>query len=360
MLRKKCKWLIGILVAAAIICSGISWASGQEVVNWPKRKIRVYVMFSPGGTTDLVVRAICRQMERYLKVPIEIMNKPGAAGAIATEFVRKLPADGYTWLGFAGNRIYRVLGISDTVWYRDWYMWAGGGDVVSIFVRSDSPIKDFNDLLKILREKPESIVLGCAGVGGGQHIYAMRLFEEHLGLKPRYAQYKGGAPTTIACLGGEVDAALCKLPEQVDFFRSGDLRPLAIGWNKPIYVKGYGEVPLITEFVPDFDPTPHLTPFGVAVRREVPDYVVKRITDAFKFAMKQEEVQNFFEEKAIVPLGLYGEELLKSISKAETIFSWAAWKVGVAKRNPEEVGIPKVEDWKWPPKDWVPWPIKNE
>lgn len=331
--------------------------------QWPTRPINVYVQFSAGGTTDVVVRVIAGEMSKFLGQPIAIINMPAAGGAAATRLVLDSPSDGYTMLGFSSSYgRHSVLGLGDYAWY-DFYNWLAASDTVSIAVRSNSPYKDLNQLMDDLAKKGGRISFAHAGIGTAQHL-ATEVFMNVTGLQPNVVPYPGGNPATVSAIGGETDVVVSKLPEQAEYLRAGRLRSLASFTSEPVMVSGYGEIPPITEFVPDMATylPGLLTTFGPAVKRDTPGYIVKRINDAFLFAVEQESVKQQFDRLNIVTQGLTGDEADQMFSKTVSISSWLMWDVEATQHSPAEFNIPKIEAWTWPPSghpsrsEYIPWP----
>jgi len=103
---------VGALGAAASMPMLLS-ANPARAAKWPERPITLTIMYSAGGGTDVGLRAISTEMAKATGWDINVINKPGSVGAIATAFVQDKPADGYWWLGAANyNKFVRVMGHS--------------------------------------------------------------------------------------------------------------------------------------------------------------------------------------------------------------------------------------------------------
>src|SRR5690554_4677075 len=89
------------LVAVVVILAAALATGGVFAQTWPQRPISVYVGWAAGGSSDIVVRALVREMEEYLGRPIQVTNVTGALGAIGATQVAQAPADGYLWFGGA-------------------------------------------------------------------------------------------------------------------------------------------------------------------------------------------------------------------------------------------------------------------
>lgn len=100
---KKVLWVVGL-----VLCS-ISLGLAQD---FPAKDLSGIIMWGAGGATDNVARALTPLAEKYLGKQVVLQNKPGATGAIATQWVHSQPADGYSFLWGAENpQLYRVLAL---------------------------------------------------------------------------------------------------------------------------------------------------------------------------------------------------------------------------------------------------------
>src|SRR5438876_4948933 len=88
--------MLRILCAILAVVALVSMAAAQE--PYPTRAITMVVAFPPGGLADNTARPVAAAMERILKQPVVVSNKPGAAGGVGNHFVASSRPDGYTLL----------------------------------------------------------------------------------------------------------------------------------------------------------------------------------------------------------------------------------------------------------------------
>lgn len=99
---------------------------------WPERPVTVVVMYSAGGGTDTVIRTLAGEMAKKMGWTINVVNKPGAVGGVATRFLLNKPQDGYWWLGAANyNKFVRVMGHSDSKAWEDWQYFQAANSLAS-------------------------------------------------------------------------------------------------------------------------------------------------------------------------------------------------------------------------------------
>src|SRR5260221_13639229 len=87
-----------VLVATALLLSGLACAQGDELRDYPNRPLRIVVGFTPGGGPDITARYIAQRLQETFKQPVIVENKPGAGGTVAAGMVARAPADGYMLL----------------------------------------------------------------------------------------------------------------------------------------------------------------------------------------------------------------------------------------------------------------------
>jgi tripartite-type tricarboxylate transporter receptor subunit TctC len=325
------------------VALAVSFTGGAALAAWPERPITVVVHFAAGGATDMVARALSAEMQKVLGQPISVVNMPGASGAVATAFVLAKPHDGYTLVGESDNiRMFQVMDLGNFN-YKDFHHWIGAMGTLCISVRPDSPIKDGHDLIKFLKEKGASATVSGSGLGTGWHV-GMEMLKAVVGLDYKYVPYSGGHPATVAAIGGEVDIAATGLMEQAEFIRGKKVRPLMNFSDEPVELPGYGPIPPVTDFVPEMK---GLVPFGgwwgIAAPKGVPDEVLQKLDEAYKVAVNSEGFKKLCESQVMDWVGYDRAQSEELAAKDTSLVSWILWEVGVAKKNPADLGIPKPE-----------------
>ena len=217
--------------------------------NWPSRPIRLVVPFSPGGSTDITARVVADGLRPLLGQTVVVDNRAGASGNIAAELVARATPDGYTFLVSSATLATNVS------LYRK---------VSYDFVRDFAPMTQINFSTAVLVVNPslpaanlaEFIVMvkggqkvsyGTAGHGSSQHLGAA-LFNNMV-----HIPYKGGAPATIALVGGEVQSIFAPLIEVLPHIRSGAIRALGVCGKKSSPL--VASVPMISELLPRYEMT---------------------------------------------------------------------------------------------------------
>ncbi|RMD95741.1 MAG: tripartite tricarboxylate transporter substrate binding protein [Alphaproteobacteria bacterium] len=351
--------------AAGLAALQITIPGGALAQNYPARPITLVVMYAAGGGTDTIMRKLAEEMSAARGWTINVINKPGAVGGVATQYVMAQPADGYTILGAANyNRFVRVLGHADFVPWRDFVPMKAANALASWSVRKDSPFHTLQDVIEAAKANPGKISISTSGTGGVWHELAL-IIANIAGIELKYVPYKGGKPATLAGLQGETDIAGGGVHEHVDLVRAGQLRNLCQTGLEDIVLENGTVMPSIANILPE---SRKILPVGATynfiVRRETPAPILQAIADAFREAASSEGFQELMKKKFFQLDIKLGEEADREGALMETItvdiFNRFKDQIGAEVKTAEELGLPKPEDFDkwWPPEGYTPPPIK--
>jgi tripartite-type tricarboxylate transporter receptor subunit TctC len=320
------------------------------------RPIQAVIQFAAGGGTDAVVRTALKEAEPVLGQRINVSNMTGALGSIALEHVLQQPADGHTWLGCGGFVDYaRIAGMTASVAWRDWQFYQTNTSIASWSVHPDSPFKTFADVIEYARANPGKLRVSSDGIGGLWH-EAMAIIALKAGYKFTNVPFDGGAPATLAAVQKEVDVAGSGLHEQAQFIRAGRLRHLATFTSEPV---PFGDRTLepITKYVPAAaEQAPFGAVYAIALRRQTPKPVLQTLASVFERAVKSPGFQKMLADRFMQENFLTGAALDKKIAMMETQRAHLFQELGLAKKTPQELGLPspdKFDSW-WPPQGYQP------
>ena len=329
-------WAVAALVCFGVLALVFPAAAGE----WkPTKPITAIVPWPAGGATDLTVRILASQMEKVLGQRISVVNTPGASGAIGMQNAYDAPKDGYTWTGNADVSIvnYPVLDLMK-ITHRDWIHWYALMTPNIIATTADYPAKDVADLVRIMKEKPGQVAVASAGVGSSGHL-ALEVFKSATGAVPRHVPYAGGNPAVIATISGESNVVMQLSMEEADMIRAKKLKPLANSSSRTLVISGYGEVPPITKWFPNF---PSIgSHFGIMTAKGTPSEVAAAISKAFDVAAKSEALKKFADEKAVFLVNLKEGEAMTMLEQAASVITWSLFDNGAAKISPAQFNIAK-------------------
>jgi tripartite-type tricarboxylate transporter receptor subunit TctC len=243
---------MSFLFAAGLVALGATFAQAQ---TFPSKPVRIVVPYPPGGSVDIVTRAVAQRLGPMWGQPIIIENKAGGGTQIGAEVVAKSAPDGH--ILFATGM--ETFAISPFMYAKlsydaekDFTPVSGFGFSNQFLVMTtSSPLKSVADVIAQAKAKPGELLYGTIGLGGSSHIN-MVLFESMTGVKLTPVHYRGGAPLVTDLLGGHVPMSFLSGALVDQGIKAGKLRPAAIASKKRL--PQYPDVPTVDESgVPGFE-----------------------------------------------------------------------------------------------------------
>ena len=326
-----------MLAAAALV--GLSGAASAQSAWKPDKPITIIVPWGAGGSTDQVVRLLAKEIEGPLGQTVVIVNQPGASGSVGTKAVLEAPKDGYMWASGAAKDagVYAVSGLLNTK-LEDWHLYLAVINSSVIGVNPNTPFKTLDDLVKAMKEKPDTITVATAGIAssGGA---ALGAFSSGAGVKARHVTYDGGNPAVIATAGGETQVTTQLAVEQAQMIRAGRIRPLAVVGTKPLTLEGVPEIPAITKAIPSFPATDNY--FGIFVPKGVPAAVTQTLDKIWdENIAKSEALKKYATSQGAIVAVVRGDKAKEAVMPAIKEAAWGLWDRKEAKVDPASVGIP--------------------
>jgi putative tricarboxylic transport membrane protein len=204
--------------------------------KYPTRAIDIIVPYAPGGGTDIMYRNIEKIITQYKLIPqpVNIVNKPGGAGAIGKAFCLSKPADGYTFTCFdIGTVSQQIDGKAKWDYRKDFtYIARLVSDINLIIVRADSPINNAKEMVEAIKKKgPKSISLGGTSTGGPDHfanIELIRATKQQFNFVP----FNSGGEVVTNLLGGHIDAAWANPNEFIGQWEAKQVKIVGVATEK--------------------------------------------------------------------------------------------------------------------------------
>ncbi|MCC7486376.1 MAG: tripartite tricarboxylate transporter substrate binding protein [Burkholderiales bacterium] len=214
------------LAVLALIFAGLAPALAQ----YPVKPVRLILPFPPGGGTDTLGRQVAQKMAEQMGQQVIADNRPGAGANLGVEIAVKSPPDGYTMVmvtlsNAVGQTAYSRLSF-DLV--KDLSGIARLATIPHVLVVHPSvPVKSVKEYVAFTRARPGQLLYSSSGAGSAAHI-AGEYFASLTGVKMVHVPYKGGGPSMIALVGGEVGSCFATMPSAIGFIKSGKLRGVAV------------------------------------------------------------------------------------------------------------------------------------
>jgi len=222
--------------------------------TYPARPVHLVVGFSAGSASDIDARIVGQWLSERLGQPFVIDNRAGAGGNIASDFVVRAAADGYTLLYASTAVAINATLYEGKVSYdflRDTAPVAGVVRTpVVMEVNLDLPVKTVPEFIAYAKANPGKVNMATVGPGSAQHLYG-EYFNLMTGINMVPVHYHGAGPAITDLMAGRVQVMFDVVVSSLSYIRSGQLRALAVTTATPQEV--LPGVPTIGEFVPGYE-----------------------------------------------------------------------------------------------------------
>jgi tripartite-type tricarboxylate transporter receptor subunit TctC len=312
--------LISIIASlAALLAPAASHAQA-----WPTAKpIRIVVPFAPGGTTDILARALAPELQKALGQTVVVDNKPGAGGNLGAAEVAKAANDGYTLLmGTVGTHginaaLYPKLPYDPIKDFVPVSLVAG---VPNVVVMNPDAAKKYGietvaDLVRVVRSNPGRLNMASSGNGTSIHLSG-ELFKSMTKSFMVHIPYRGSGPALIDLMGGQMDIMFDNLPSSLQHVKSGRLKALAVTSAKRS--DAMPDLPTLAEaggpMLKGFDASSW---FGLLAPAGTPADVVQRVQQETAKALSAPDLLQRLKSQGAIPSGNTSAEFAAHIA-AET------------------------------------------
>ncbi len=217
-----------LMAAAALAAPRI----GNAQDGWPNRPVRVIVPFTPGGSTDILARALSAELQETLGQPFVIENRGGAGGTVGSEVVARSAPDGYTlMMGHIGTlavnpSLYPNLTFDTVTSFQPIVLVAIVPNVLVVNPRK-VPANNVQEFIALAKRQPRGLTYGSGGNGSAAHI-ATVAFSVAAGIELEHVPYRGTGPMMTDLVGGTIDLTLTGGPPALPPVRAGQLKALGV------------------------------------------------------------------------------------------------------------------------------------
>ena len=267
-----------------------AWAQAE----YPSQPITIIVPYAPGGTTDVLGRALAQSLGKQLKQSVIVENKPGAAGSMGVVEMLKTKPDGYK-LTLTPVGIFRQPYLQKTPYdpIKDLTYIASFATYDFILgVPANSPFKTLKDLVDYAKKNPGAVDYGTPGKFTGNQV-AMVLLGKAVGTEFVHVPFKGDSEAIAALIAGHTKAAVTT-NSIMTFMETGKVRALAVAADtRPA---AFAQVPTFKEEGYDVVVP---SPLGIAGPKGLPQPIVQKLDAAVKAAMQDPDVQRVVQNYGI-------------------------------------------------------------
>jgi tripartite-type tricarboxylate transporter receptor subunit TctC len=283
-----------------LLLAGLAAAAPALGVRANTRPLRIIVPFTPGGSADILSRAVGNKIGPALQQTVLIDNRPGAGGSTAAAEAARAEADGNTlFIGHIGTlavnpALYPKLAYDPV---KSFVPVAWIARVPNILVvNAASPIRTLKQLVDAARAKPGSLSYSSGGNGSAAHI-TFELLKLRAGFHALHIPYRGTAPAVTDLLAGQVDTTFTGAPALLQHIRRGALRALAVSSVQRL--ESAPDIPTVAESgYPGFDADQW---YGFVAPAGTPAATVARLNDEVNKALKTPEVAQQLSVEGAIP-----------------------------------------------------------
>lgn len=217
-------------MCGALFAASVAFGVPAQTANYPTKPIRYIVGYTPGGTADMLARAVGQKMTESWGPQVIVENRPGGGTNIAAEVAAKSAPDGYTlFMPTVANAInptlYPKLNFD---LLRDFVHIMNFAKVPGILVVHPSvPAKNVKDLIALAKANPDKLRHGSTGIGSPHHL-AGEIFKTMSGVKMVHVPYRGATPAIIDVVAGHIEVYFGAMVSTIPHAKSGRLRALGV------------------------------------------------------------------------------------------------------------------------------------
>lgn len=297
-----------------IICSLIPWVSQAQQGAWPNRVVRIIATSPPGGSVDLLARALAEDFGKNFSQSFIVENRPGANGNIGVELVLRAPPDGHMLFVAAPGPFSINLNLYGSMPFNP------RTDVAPVAMLAVSPLllvlhpsvpaRNLAELLGWMRAERGKVNYASQAVGSTGHM-AMELFKSMAQVEATHIPYKGSASAATAdLLAGRVAMSFVNTSTSLTYVQNGQLR--VIGVAELQRIAAAPDIPTLDQSgLRGFEATPW---FGLGTRAGVPPELMQRLSTASARALSGPDIAARMAKIGIEPRHMAPEPFVRFLS----------------------------------------------
>jgi tripartite-type tricarboxylate transporter receptor subunit TctC len=304
------------LVASALACNPLLLLMMMvhgALAAYLEKPIRLVVPFAPGGTADILARALANKLHPEYGHPLIVDNRTGAGGNIGTELVAKSKPDGYTLVVGLMNTHVVNQALYANLPFRgidDFTPIANLAAVITTMVIHPSvPARNVKEFIAFARANPGKLAYATGGNGSSNHLNAV-VFERLAGIRMLHIPYKGGAPAVLDTVTGQAQVMFTAATQTLQHVKAGRLRLLGVTRGQRVAL--FPDVPAIAETLPNYEA---VVWFGALGPAGLPRDITQRLNADMNRVMNAPDMKKAMEAMGVEVYNLSPEQFLASMRK---------------------------------------------
>jgi len=295
------------MFSVAIAALLISASAAPSFADYPDRPIQIIVPYTPGGTVDILARALGARLTAAWGQPVVVLNRPGAGGSLGADAAAKSAPDGYTLFLSTNSPLTTNLALYPSLGYdplRDFEPVIVTGENSLVLAASPKlPVKNVADLIALAKGKPGELNAATSGNGSTAHL-SLATFNKMAGVSITHVPYRGGAPSLTAAVAGEVELVFSDIVPAAPLVRDNRLNGLAMTGLRRAAVAP--DIPTLDESgLKGFSITAWV---GLVAPKGTPVDIVQKLNLEVGRALRDPEFVGQISKLGIDPLGSTPEE----------------------------------------------------
>lgn len=317
-------WPIAVLLGAALLPA--------QAQQYPVRPITIVIPLPPGGSNDIIARAVADKLTAGLGQPVVVENRAaGASGTVGARSVAHSAPDGYTLLLGYTSTLATAPSMLHNIGYDPRKDFAPIGLIAwapsLLLVHPSLPVRSVRELIAMMKASPEPFQVGNPGTGTVNHL-ASELFARQAGLMIEPIPYKGSAPLSTDLMGGHVKVGFNPIPVSRAAIDARLIRALAATSMQRSTL--LPDLPTVAEAgLPGFDAVLN---YGLLAPAGTPRPIIERLNKELRAALATEEVRRRLLQEGAEPAPGTPEEQAAVIDREETKWSALIKSIGIGQQ----------------------------
>lgn len=283
-------------------------------IDFPKRPISLVIPYAAGGSADIQARILAESLQKQLGQAVNVVSKPGGAGATGMNSVKSSKADGYTIILTAVGPS-TLTPNANQVGYNvteDFYPIAQISEApYGLAVNSESKLQTLEELIEFSKNKSEKVTYGTTGAGLHQHIVMSDFVNQIPDVNMEHIPFQGGAEAVSALLGNHVTASMNTISEITPHHESGGLKIIAVTSDERL--TDLPEVPTFKEL--GYQLVGQGAWFGIMSPKDTPKEIVDLLDESIKNALEDESIKKQFANAGLPIEYLNSQQFIEKVKE---------------------------------------------